>query len=135
MKTMMMILMIVLFAETMTSQTTSRWNGNTPGHERDWFLAANWSNNRVPDEFSDVIIPVDISIDRNYPVINGGTTTVEINSLSIWPGATITLKTGTLSILDPERSYFSLYQILGNGHITMSHDVLWASREQDKFRP
>lgn len=82
MKTAMLILMC-LIATTSFAQVTSLWRGNTPGHESKWDCPSNWSNNRVPDEFTDVIIQVDNSAKHKYPVLQMQET--EINSLSIWP--------------------------------------------------
>ena len=68
-------------------QVPSIWKGNTPGHEVEWAYASNWSNNRIPDEFTDVVIPFDITLGKNYPVIR--TPNVEVNSLSVIAGAQI----------------------------------------------
>ena len=115
---MVMILSLLTFSSF--AQTTSIWRGNAPGHENKWECPSNWSNNRVPDEFTNVIIQVDISNRHKYPVLNMIQT--EINSLSIWPGAYIYLKTGDLYILDPERNYFNRTQVIGKGRVVMVDD-------------
>ena len=120
------ILLTVLISSHVSAQGISQWRGNTPGHERDWNYPSNWSENQVPDEFTDVVIPVDIMIERNYPVIRSGD--VEINSLSIWPGACLTIKEGTISVLDRERSYFNWNQIIGNGRISVNDETLLADQ-------
>lgn len=54
------------------SQIESRWIGGSPGREQDWFWHKNWSNNRVPDEFTDVRID-DVNQAMNYiPKIKDG---------------------------------------------------------------
>ena len=93
------------------SQVTSIWKGKFPGHECDWNWPANWSNNRLPDDFTDVFIPVDNTFTANYPVIKSGV--VEINSLTMHTYASLTIKAGYLSILDPSKSHYRKNQITG----------------------
>ncbi len=122
-----LILLMTLPAMTGFSQITSIWRGMTPGHERNWNCPSNWSNNRIPDEFTDVIIPVDISINYRYPVIKSSAT--EINSLHIWPGATLTVKEGEMWILDAERSDYLRNQIIGKGKVRLQYEPPFSSEE------
>ena len=70
------------------AQKTATWKGGTPGRNTEWNCAANWKEGRVPDEFSNVVIP-DVSTNTfSYPVIYAGI--VEINSLDCAPAARLT---------------------------------------------
>src|SRR5688572_13088206 len=114
MKTLL-ILALSLVAFKGNGQILAIWKGNCPGHENRWDHPSNWSTNAVPDEFSDVIIPLDVSADAHYPVISR--TTVEINSLHMWPGTVLTINKGSLEILDIGKSVFRRHQVIGNGTI------------------
>jgi hypothetical protein len=105
-------LLLTLSATWMTGQVTSIWIGDTPGHRTDWHQPYNWSNQRVPDEFTDVIIPLDETQSNNYPVYATGS--AEINSLNIWPGAILHIKGGELIILDTGKNVYSPDQIKGS---------------------
>jgi len=124
----MLILLLVMITANSFAQITSIWKGNTPGHESQWECPSNWSNNRVPDEFTDVIIQVDISNDYHYPVFNMSET--EINSLRIWPGAYLHLKSGNLFILDAASNYFNRSQIVGKGKPVLVDDPQLASNNK-----
>ncbi len=85
-----LIAAFALFTTCAFSQKTTTWVGGTPGKETSWNEARNWSSNRVPDEFSDVIIP-DVSTSTfSAPVILNGT--VELNSLLVESNARFTVK-------------------------------------------
>lgn len=65
------------------------WQGGQPGQASEWNCAANWSDGRVPDAFSNVVIP-DVSTQTNaYPVLKN--TETEINSLTLLSGASLTI--------------------------------------------
>lgn len=87
-------LLIALFTLISTfafSQSTVTWKGGTPGKETSWNEAKNWSNNKVPNEFSDVIIS-DVSTSTfSAPVIKVGT--IELNSIIIESNAQLTIET------------------------------------------
>ena len=121
-----LIIILSLIALNCFSQVTSTWRGNTPGKETVWNCPSNWSNNSLPDQFTDVVIPVDISITYNYPVINDE---VEINSLSIWPGASLAIKNGSLTIQDMERSNYKRVQILGKKNLFENEAALYTTGE------
>ncbi|MBK9985349.1 MAG: hypothetical protein IPP15_23920 [Saprospiraceae bacterium] len=91
------------------SQKTSIWKGNSPGHPTDWHWAANWSTNALPDEFTDVIIPLDNGASINYPHIYKND--VEVNSLFMSLGANLVLDRHEIHILDLHKSYFLNDQI------------------------
>lgn len=124
MKTTILIL-LSLFSANGFAQIISIWRGNTPGQENRWDCPSNWSNNRLPDEFTDVIIQVDISSRFRYPVLNSKQT--EINSLRIWPGASLILKEGNLYVLDAEASYFRQSQVNGKGKLIFIDDPHYVS--------
>jgi hypothetical protein len=62
-------------------QVENVWIGGSPGHETDWNYFKNWSTGYIPDWTSDVIIPEQHSIDKDYPYIGEGVH--EVNSLTI----------------------------------------------------
>ena len=66
------------------------WTGNS---STDWNTAANWLCGSVPPANINIIIP---GSRPNYPVINAGI--VNINSLTINSGATLSITTATLKI-------------------------------------
>jgi len=67
------------------AQKTATWKGGTAGRKSDWNCPTNWKEGRVPNEFSNVLIP-DVSTSTfSYPVIRQGT--VEVASLEYAPGA------------------------------------------------
>ncbi|MBK9983745.1 MAG: hypothetical protein IPP15_15475 [Saprospiraceae bacterium] len=105
------ILFLSLLATHSFSQITSIWKGKTPGHECDWNWPCNWSNNRLPDDFTDVFIPVDNTLTYNYPVIKSDC--IEINSLNMHRDASLIILNGKLSILDSAKSHYRKDQIQG----------------------
>lgn len=70
-----------LFSTEIFAQKTAVWIGGQAGRESDWDCPENWSGNRVPNEFSDVVLPDISSQSRALPVIKTGF--VQINSLSV----------------------------------------------------
>lgn len=93
----------------LSAQTTATWKGNKPGQPNEWNCPANWREGRVPNEFSQVVIPSGVAI---YPVIKGPVT--PIDALLVESGASLTLlQTGQLSILN-ETSRFDGILILGS---------------------
>ena len=121
-----LIALITLAATSCFAQVTLTWIGNTPGREQDWNCATNWSMHRLPDEFTDVVIPVDNTLTNNYPVFTSGE--IEINSLSIHSGARLTLKRSDLFILDPALSEYKPNQIIGVGKLAWKGDTLQWSK-------
>lgn len=90
------------------SQGTNIWKGGTPGMESDWHCAKNWSKYKVPDAFSDVIIPDVSSTTLVMPVIKDGR--AEANSLFIYPNASLTIDgPAQLVVFQPESAYFKEY--------------------------
>ncbi len=78
----------ILISQTaLFAQKTAIWKGGTPGKATDWNCAANWKEGRVPNEFSQVIIPDVSSSTHSNPVLTNGE--VEIWSILIHTGATL----------------------------------------------
>ena len=104
------ILILSFVSFKVSAQYSSTWKGMTPGHERQWSYPSNWSRNAIPDEFTDVVIPFDITGGQNYPVlkISEGT----INSLYIAHGAHITIWRGRLITLDEAKNFYKPFQII-----------------------
>ena len=73
--------LLTLFSNETFSQKTTVWIGGQAGRESDWDCPQNWSDNRVPNEFSDVILPDISTQSRVLPIIKTGL--VQINSLSV----------------------------------------------------
>ncbi len=83
------------FSFSLSAQTTNVWQGGKPGRTTDWNCPANWSEGRVPDEFTQVIIPTGASY---YPVIRYALT--PIDALLMEAGAKLSIQAGArLSIL------------------------------------
>ena len=82
-----------------TAQIQNTWIGGTPGRPVDWNVAANWSLQRTPGTFDNIVIPNTSTTTFSYPVIAG---VVEINSLTIDSGAKLViLETGHLKLMRP----------------------------------
>ena len=73
------------------AQRTIVWKGGTPGQETNWHCPQNWSSYRLPDEFSNVVIPDVSSTTQADPVIRGSR--VEVNALRIESRALLTIAT------------------------------------------
>ncbi len=82
----------------LSAQKTDVWKGGFPGQETNWACARNWSLNTVPDGNCNVVIPMLMQREKNYPVLS--TADQEVYSLVIEPQASLTItEAGTLSIL------------------------------------
>jgi hypothetical protein len=87
---------IILFSQTvLLAQKSTTWKGGTPGKPNDWNCASNWSDGRVPNEFSDVTIPNLSS--ESYPVIKKNVE--EINALFLMSATSLRVeKKGALTV-------------------------------------
>lgn len=83
------ILLFVSITTLSFSQKKVCWKGGTPGREDCWHEARNWSNNKAPDEFSDVYIPDVSSSTFHFPVIKEGV--VELSALRMDSNAHLTV--------------------------------------------
>lgn len=80
-----------------TTHSINIWQGGQPGQEADWYTAANWSLQRVPDWTHDVLIPDMSATARPYPVIRHGA--AEANSIQLQSGAQLSIAdTGKLRL-------------------------------------
>ena len=84
-----LIAIFTLTTTFITAQTTVTWVGGTPGKTTNWNEAKNWSNHRVPDEFSNVLIPDVSATTLASPVIESGK--IELNALMLESNALITI--------------------------------------------
>lgn len=95
-QTISLVLFIIFAGSEVNAQIRNVWVGGTPGRPIDWNVASNWSLQRVPNEFHDVVIPNTASTTFSYPVIDES---VEIHSLHIQNGARLyILETGELHL-------------------------------------
>ncbi|MEO6131135.1 MAG: hypothetical protein ABIQ02_04760 [Saprospiraceae bacterium] len=109
------IILILLSLHSLTGfQTLVVWKGQTPSHPHEWNCSSNWSNNLIPNEFTDVLIIPDETFSDNYPVI---ITHQEVNSLCILKGGRITINASEINIYDALKSSYSHTQISGDGVI------------------
>lgn len=89
MKTLLIAFLTLTTTITFAQQSVT-WKGGTPGNETSWNEARNWSNNKVPNEFSDVMIN-DVSTSTfSSPVIKEGT--IELNSIRIASNGQLTVE-------------------------------------------
>jgi hypothetical protein len=143
---------LITICSTISAQITTIWQGGKPGRTTDWECAANWSEGRVPDEFSQVIIPANVLF---FPVIKSDA--APIDALLMEGGSTLTIEQeakltvlcetgifdgisiygqitnqGTMKIGEiPEANLAYLSEVYGNGIIicpSMSADTLAVSR-------
>ena len=96
MKTRLVLLSALISTMALTAQV--EWKGGFPGQETDWFCARNWSDNRIPDDFDNVVIPDRSTSGNFYPVIQNRKARVQ--SLDLHSNASLTIKSGaTLTVL------------------------------------
>jgi len=86
---MILVILVLLPLNALVSQNITTWIGGAPGMESHWDCHKNWSNYKVPDEFSNVVIPDVSSTSLATPVIKMGV--VEVNSLLIQKGAMLSI--------------------------------------------
>jgi len=98
-----------LFNFSLNAQTTATWLGGKAGRETDWNCAANWKENRKPDELSQVIIPAGRIF---YPVLHSSI--VSIDAIMIEGTAQLNLEKGAnLNVLG-ETGRLDVIILLGN---------------------
>lgn len=92
------LLLFMLASTALHAQKTATWKGGAPGRATAWACAQNWKEGRVPDEFSNVVIPDVSTASFCQPVIDG---VVEpVNSVTILSGAQLRIgRSGVLEIL------------------------------------
>ncbi len=88
MKTLI-IALLTLTSTIITAQSTVTWVGGTPGNETSWDEPKNWSNQLVPNKYSNVYIPAVSTSTFSNPAITNGI--IELNSLQIESTAKLTI--------------------------------------------
>lgn len=98
MREVLFFVSIILFSQTLlNAQKTATWKGGTPGKPSEWNCATNWREGRVPNEFSDVVIPS--ILNHTYPVIS--TSVDDINALFLASEASLRIdKKGALTVYE-----------------------------------
>ena len=86
---LILVLAFSVFQNTVSAQIPAIWKGGTPGRPNDWNCATNWRENRVPDEFSNVVVPEVSTTSFASPVIFSGEALV--NALFLAPNASLTV--------------------------------------------
>jgi hypothetical protein len=94
---------------SLSAQTTAIWQGGKPGRTNDWNCPANWSEGRVPDEFTQVIIPIGANY---YPVIQYAPS--PIDALLMEAGTTLTIQDGARLAVLGVTGIFDGIKILGH---------------------
>jgi hypothetical protein len=93
---------------SLSAQRTATWQGGKPGRATEWTCAANWKEGRVPDEFTQVIIPTRAA---HSPIIQN--TAALIDALLMEGGTTLTIKDGAMLTVLCETGIFDGVTLLG----------------------
>ena len=112
MKTLI-ILLLTLTSSILVAQKSVTWIGGTPGNETSWEEPKNWSDQHVPNEFSNVYIP-DVSTSTfSNPIIKNGI--IELNTLEIESTAKLTIQKEASLIVygNAEGFYANNFEIKG----------------------
>jgi len=107
-KSLFSIILILGFSFSLSAQTTTTWKGGKPGRITDWNCPDNWSKGRVPDEFTQVIIPFGV---HYYPVIQSAP--APIDALLVEGGASLTIQNGAKLTILCETDIFDGITALG----------------------
>lgn len=119
------LMFTVGFQDILSAQKVATWKGGTPGRNTDWYCATNWIEGRVPNEFSQVIIPDVSTTTSSAPVLGSGE--VEVFSLLIHSGASLRIaKNARLIARDQEEDVAWGEGLLLEG--MMPNRVIYASR-------
>jgi hypothetical protein len=117
----------LLFSLSLHAQKIATWKGGAPGHTTDWNYPANWEENRVPNEFSQVIIPDVSSSTFSNPVLDGEA--VEIWSLQIFSGASLRIGKSARLIVTGQDSRAFMAMVEGEVRPgTTANNLVFASR-------
>ncbi len=100
--------LIIGLSISLSAQTTATWQGGKPGRTTEWNCAANWSEGRVPDEFTQVIIPAGAAY---YPVLKNEAT--PIDALLMEGNTALTLENGAILTVLGETGRFDGITVLG----------------------
>ena len=102
------IALSLVLSFSLSAQTSATWQGGKPGRTTDWNCPANWSGGRVPDEFTQVIIPTGKQF---YPVIQY--TSTSIDALLMESGCTLAICAGASLVILGETGRFDGFTVLG----------------------
>ncbi len=102
------ITLVLSFSFSLSAQTTTTWQGGKPGRSTDWNCPSNWSGGRVPDEFTQVIIPTGKQF---YPIIKSASTSID--ALLMESGSTLAIREGARLTILGETGRFDGFTIFG----------------------
>lgn len=126
MKKQLFVLLALISSFAIAAQST--WKGGFPGQENNWFCARNWSDNQVPNNLDNVVIPDRSTSGNYYPVIAGKQ--AQVQSLDLHSGAQLTIEPGAqLSVLGyglPGGALLNLGAINNHGTLEVVEPVLHA---------
>lgn len=106
-----LIIAILTFSTSLiVAQNTVTWIGGTPGNETSWDEPRNWSDNKIPNENSIVIIKYANSGHNAQPVI---TEKVEVASIEVQANAQLTIKKDAELIIDGSFTYSEGISVYG----------------------
>ena len=119
---------LMFLMTTLSLSAQVEWRGGFPGRETDWQCARNWSDNRVPNDLDDVMIP-DCSTRGNfYPEIRSKTARVQ--SLTLHSQSRMTVDAGAYLTVSgyglPGGALLNLGTLENNGTIEVAEPVLHA---------
>lgn len=100
MKYALVFLLALAGSGALIAQTENIWQGGFPGRETDWEMAANWSQNRIPNEFDIAVIPDCSTRGGFYPVV-----WIEepvIKGLRLLSGASLHIVEGAILVVDSD---------------------------------
>lgn len=100
--------LILSFSFSLSAQTSATWQGGKPGRTTDWNCPSNWSGGRVPDEFTQVIIPTGKQF---YPVIQYISTSID--ALLMESGSTLDIFEGASLLILGETGRFDCSIVFG----------------------
>ena len=121
------LVMAFLFLNVNALNAQNSWIGGTPGAEHEWNNARNWSENKIPDLWDDMVIISDVSSQSGfYPII---TKEVQpIAHLRLEGGAEVTiLKEGKLIIDGSNTFNYGIYNVgnlINQGMVTIGNTGL-----------
>ncbi|MEP7195529.1 MAG: hypothetical protein ABI851_03360 [Saprospiraceae bacterium] len=103
MKSFFLLMLFTCFSiASSLGQIQAKWIGGYPGRSKDWNCAMNWSNNKVPNEFTDVSIPSFEYCYMNYPELYLGVK--EVRSLELGNYARLKISTNSQLIVHKKAS-------------------------------
>lgn len=112
------VIAYVAFNLSGEAQISAYWVGGKAGRTKDWNCAANWSNNKVPNEFTDVFILNKESNSNCFPEIIKGKFT--IHSLNFEKGTHLKIhKEAILTILKELNQKIDLQKINLEGNLNL----------------